>query len=293
MKVFVPLLAGALCASCASAPPPPTLETCSARMLGYDGIDRALTERVHARLPGGGEILLLGVQHSRDPNDPQNLRLTHEFEGFHPTIAFYEGQDRGEAETAEATIEQMGESGLTRFLARHAAIEVARLEPDPRDELLYVLQRFDIEQAALFYLLRSAQQWRDREGLSTAQVDARMESFLPRVNALFATLPPPGNAFAVPHVADLDSLYRRHFTEPQDWHAAPERWFSPELQDRDTGGLFTNAINARSSEFRNVNIVRVLAQAAVRGERVFAVVGGDHVTRIEPAIECLQAADGR
>ena len=50
------------------------------------------------------------------------------------------------------------------------------------------------------------------------------------------------------------------------------------------------AINRASSEFRNRHMYAVLAGAARSGERVFAVVGRNHVPMQAPALACALAA---
>ncbi len=262
------------------------LAVCAAEIVRYDGTDMPALESVAVETSTGA-ILLLGARHSRDPGDPQNARIADAFAAFDPDVALFEGPDRGEAETADATIRDMGESGYVRFLAKKAGAHVGPLDPDPREEFLYVLETFTVEQAALFYLLRSAAQWRDREGVRGAEMDARMEAFLARANSLFESLPPPNDHFRLESTADLSALYARNFTAPPDWRDAPMRWFSPEQKDLDTGGQFTNAVNARSSDFRNINMYRAAAGPSLDGRRVFGVVGGDHLPRLKPALECL------
>jgi len=49
-------------------------------------------------------------------------------------------------------------------------------------------------------------------------------------------------------------------------------------------------INAASSEVRNLHMYRVLARAALSGEKVFAVVGRNHVPMQAPALACALGA---
>ena len=49
------------------------------------------------------------------------------------------------------------------------------------------------------------------------------------------------------------------------------------------------AINAASSEARNAHMYRVLSRAALSGERVFAVVGRNHVPMQAEALRCALA----
>ena len=58
------------------------------------------------------------------------------------------------------------------------------------------------------------------------------------------------------------------------------------IPSAETGGIFTNEINRLSSEYRNRHTYELLARAAISGERVFAVVVGNHVPTQEPALRC-------
>jgi hypothetical protein len=75
----------------------------------------------------------------------------------------------------------------------------------------------------------------------------------------------------------LDSAYRKYWKDPANWWDAPARWFDPLASSADTGGVFMNDINRMSSEYRDRHMYRLLAQAALEGNRVFAVVGRNHV----------------
>ena len=75
-----------------------------------------------------------------------------------------------------------------------------------------------------------------------------------------------------------------------DFISAPSAWFDPAADDAVTGGRFMAAINAASSEVRDVHMYRVLARAARSGERVFAVVGRNHVPMQAEALRCALGA---
>ena len=73
---------------------------------------------------------------------------------------------------------------------------------------------------------------------------------------------------------------------------APEQGeLEEQPDDAVTGGRFMAAINAASSEVRDIHMYRVLARAARSGEWVFAVVGRNHVPMQAEALRCALAAD--
>lgn len=226
-----------------------------------------------------GALHFYGASHSDDPAHPQFDEIEAAYDSFQPTVVFYEGPVRPLAETREETIRKYGESGFIRFLAERDGLLIERLEPDPGAEMQYVLQQsFTLEQAMLFYVLREAARLRERKGMSEDEIEKEIAGLLDRVSSLMET--------PIQTIADLDAAYRRHWNEPAQWWQAPSEWFAPSPEGVETGGTFTNAVNRASSHFRNLNMYRVLTEAVLRGERVFAVVGRNHVPMQVDAIKC-------
>ena len=230
---------------------------------------------------GGGRLTYFGAEHSSDPAHAQFAALETEWTKLRPTVVFYEGPARGEAATAEETIRQFGESGLARFLGRRDGARIERLEPDPRAEAAHVLQRFPPDQVKLFYVLREISRLRERRGLTPEQLQGAAAQMLQQINGMM-----PDLAGVVGDVDELAAAYRRTWSEPADWWRAPARWFDPGKTSAETGGVFTNEINRASSEFRDVNMYQAILREVRKGERVFAVVGRDHVAAQAPALRC-------
>ena len=228
----------------------------------------------------GGRLAYLPAQHTLDPAHPQLAGIEQAWNELHPTMAFYEGPNRPIADSADATVRQAGESGFLRFLARRDGVQLARLEPPPQDEAAYVRERFGAERTELFYLLRNAAQQRERRGASPEVLKAETAQLITRMAAL------PGGTSVIRSVDDLQAAYARHWTAPANWWEAPMAWFDPLKDSNDTGGVFTNDVNRASSAFRNIHMVRVLSQAVRDGQRVIAVVGGNHVPLQEAALRC-------
>jgi hypothetical protein len=228
----------------------------------------------------GGRLSYFPARHSADPDDPQFAELERRWTEARPTIAFYEGPNRPVAASAAETIRQTGESGFLRFLARRDGVQVARLEPPPLDEVHHLVDRFGAERTELFYLLRETARLRERRGLSAEDLQDNIAQLIVRMAAL------PGAQPAIRSLDDLRAAYARHWTSPADWRQAPSAWFDPLKDSAETGGVFTNELNRASSEFRNAYMVRVLADAVRSRQRVFAVVGGNHVPMQEAALRC-------
>ena len=162
-----------------------------------------------------------------------------------------------------------------RWLATRDGVRIARLEPSPQAEAAAVLERFPLEQVGLFYVLRAAARLRDRQGVAGAALTEAVETLIARMAAM------EGLPVAFRTRTEFEEAYRRAFEAPADWREVPTEWFAPT-----PGPRFTQAINRASSGFRNLHMVEVLSTDVLRGERVFAVVGRDHLPRQEPALRC-------
>lgn len=264
----------------AQAPAPPD---CAARIVPF--ADRGAVASPEYALDlspaGGARLLYFGAEHASDPTHPQFAGIESAWAEVRPTVVFYEGPVRAEGASAEETIRQFGESGFVRFLAKRDGARIERLEPDPRAEAAFVLERFTPEQVKLFYVLREVARLRERRGLSEPQLRAAVEQMLVQIGAMFPEL-----AGVAGTVDALEAAYRRHWSEPAEWWRAPSAWFDPARASAETGGVFTNEVNRASSEFRDRHMFEALAREVRAGERVFAVVGRDHVAAQAPALRC-------
>jgi len=261
----------------------PALDACFARMPDYAAWREAPDQVWDYRWSGEtGAVTILGCEHLRDPAHPQFARFAAAFAEAQPTLALFEGPDRGVDGSEEATIRNMGESGQLRFLARAAGVPVRSLEPSPGQQIGMLLAEHPIDRVLLFFTLREAARLRDREGATGAGLDASVGALLQRVAELGG-----GAGLRLPFT-DVPGLERAaaRYWPGRDWRTIPANWFSPGADDAETGGAFLGAINRADSTNRNRYMVQEIATAARRGERVFVIVGRSHVPIQAPALDC-------
>jgi len=274
MKTFILLLS--LAAGSAIAAP------CSERLIPYTTpIEKP--EYQLALASGSGQLAYFGARHSSDPHDQQFAEIERQWDAQRPHIAFYEGPNRAVPAGREDAIRQTGESGFVRWLAARDGVELRRLEPDPKDETSYLLKHFSVEQVGLFFTLREAARLRERRNMGEAEITRAIDQLLERAAGMGLAAIPFRTS------ADVAQAYRRYWQEPAQWWQAPSRWFDPAAKSADTGGVFTNEVNAQSSAFRNITMVERLAAAVREGKKVFAVVGRDHVSHQADALRCTIA----
>jgi hypothetical protein len=228
----------------------------------------------------GGRLYYFGAEHATDPAHVQFAEIERAWNALKPTVAYYEGPNRPIAETKDETIKQAGESGFVRFLAKRDGVPFVSLEPSPVEEAAHVSRRFTPEQVMLFYVLRETARLRERRKLPEAELKAAVAQLVERAAKM------KGFEGAFKDVAGLETAYRKYWTSPADWWEAPQAWFDPLKSSKETGGIFTNDINAMSSGYRNLHMYRALAGATLEGKRVFAVVGRNHVPMQTPALRC-------
>jgi len=229
----------------------------------------------------GDAVTVIGAEHSRDPSHKQFARIASAFETAKPSLIFFEGPYRGIAGTKADTIRAGGESAFARLLANSSGILARSLEPSPAEQLKELAGAFPRDQVMLFFVLCEAARLRDREHLSAEKLDAAVTALLQKA---------AGMGFApFTDLAGLDAAFRKHWPD-RNWRTADARWFDPLADDTATGGKFFAAINRANSTNRNRHLVKLLTEAAANGERVFVVVGRNHVPMIAPALTCALAS---
>lgn len=278
-----------LAAAAASASP--NADTCTGRVLDYATWKEASDQKWDYAAPGpDGKALLtiIGAEHSRIQSHPQFARIGRAFAEAAPTLALFEGPDRGIGPDEAATIANMGESGMVRFLAGRSGAKTRSLEPSPPDQVKALLANFPADQVMLFFILREAARLREREGKTGTALDEAVSAMLAKVGPMASAI---GLSEPLTDLAALDSAARKYWPE-RDWRSFPASWFSPGADDKATGGIFLGAINRADSSNRDRHMYDLIAGAVRGGERVFVVVGRNHVPMIAPALDCALRTSG-
>jgi hypothetical protein len=225
-----------------------------------------------------GQLFYFGTRHTFDPNDWQIRAIEDYWHQFHATLALNEGGDPPVLDSREEMVQRFGEAGLMRFLAKTSGVPVRSLEPPPEQEHALLLRDFSVEQVKLFYVLRGVVQFRKSRN------DERIEDFVERVvrglSRETGLEGPPRS------LSEFERSYARLLSEPTDWRVIPDEWFDPAIS---RPPQYTNRISRQLSEFRDRYMVKLLISEVKQGHRVFAVVGGSHVTMQERALRAALA----
>jgi len=254
-------------------------DPCESKLLGYD----APTDSVwllDIPAANGGRLYYFGAEHSQDPKHPQFAAIESAWNSVKPTVAFYEGPERKTAPDRKAAVAR-GEAEFVVYLATRDGVPLARLEPDPVEEVKHVREWFPVETVDLFFILRQAAQLRERKHLDEAQLTVAIGELIPKATAM-------GALGEIESVEELAEVFDRRFSEPEHWWQAPLEWFTPfvDLSPKLPPQAVFYQVSQRSSEFRNVAMYRKLSAATTAEARVFAVVGKNHVPMQREALQC-------
>jgi hypothetical protein len=275
------MLLGAALAACAlhtsdAQSQSTSLERCAAQIVAVRAGQYRHGDEVLSIRRGDGHLVVFGVEHSRDPDHPQFVRLIELFEATEPTLVLYEGEGGSTLGTPDEAIRAGGESGLLRYLASQTSSRVASLEPPQSAIVAHLLGLFSPEQVQLFLLLRRVHYLSMRYDWERvrATIDAHIGTEFAPTSAV---------RWPIQSFSDLETSFERTWPE-YSIREMPETWFDPRLR---VEGVFLNDVNAAESDFRNEHVFRRLAAALIDGDRVFAAIGRGHMPSLAPALACL------
>ena len=214
-----------------------------------------------------GSLHYVGAQHLDDPNHPQFANIKNKWNAFKPTLAFYEGPDRGIADSETLTVEKFGESGYVRYLAKQHQIPTKSLEPPITDLYTYLVSKYPQNKVDMYMLSKEAMRLRTRKGLNKDEITTELTKMLSMVTKML------GKETAIKSIDQLTAFFEQTFGKETTWWEAPANWFDPQEKEN----RITNLLAVLSTEYRDVYMVKVLSENINNGEKVFAVVGRNHV----------------
>ena len=221
-------------------------------------------------------LLYFGSSHTKDPTDPQILDIERMWSEFGPDEAFNEGGNPPTEKTKEQAVNRWGEPGFIRFLAQRDKVPVQSIDPTQAAEVADLRKKFPPEKVKFFFVLRTVSEYRRVYQGSTKTLDEELERVLP----IYAAV--PGLDVAPKSILELESMYAQYFPNQGSFRDVRPSWFDPT-----TSETFLNDISRRSGLYRDQYMVGLLIKEVRRGKRVFAVVGGSHVVRQEPALRSI------
>lgn len=226
----------------------------------------------HFKHKNGGELYYFGSSHFYDPQNPLAKMIDSIWKAYKPDIVFWEGGIPGRPgvlpESKEACIEQKGEPGLVRYLARENNIPDNTLEPPP----FFDRNQYTDEQIVVSIVLSQAEQF-NRKNLVLP--DSLVAKLLDQINSRGLTNGPRT-------IADLTKAIRKHFPRLTNWKNVTGDFVGPKCKGS-PNSHFINHMGCEGNTRRDRHMVKVLLEEVVKGKKVFAVVGASHLLSQEPA----------
>lgn len=222
---------------------------------------------------GGGAAMILGIEHTKDPADPQVAEIQRRWAAFRPDVALVEGRMGFLPPLVADPVREFGESGATARLARQHGVELYTWEPAIAEEVAAATKRHDKHRAALFFVLRPYF-GAVRHG-QPADPDAFVEPYRRKRTRW------PGLEGTLPDMASIDAAWRQDFAGLPDWRDISDAYGLPG---------YLNEIATDVGVARDEHLVRTIAHLVRAGRRVFATMGSAHAVKIEAAVRQTIAA---
>lgn len=216
-----------------------------------------------------GEVYILGIDHTKDPNNPQIDSISHIWKEFQPDVVLVEGRLGFLFSWLQDPVKNYGESGKAVYLAKKDNVEVFTWEPQKQDEVKLMLKNFSPEKVAFFYSLRPyLSNFRFGKPSNPNKV---MKSYIKsRTNE-------DGIRGRIKTVAQIDSMWAADFPGEKDWRDSSDQYGWPKG--------YLSEMAAYSNEVRNLHQCAAILDLAEKGKKVLVVMGSSHAFRIEEALK--------
>ena len=152
-------------------------------------------------------------------------------------------------------------------MAKQLEIPTKSLEPPISDLYTYLVSKHSQVSVDMYMLSKEAMRLRTRKNLKKEELATEITKMLTIVGKML------GRETAIKSTDQLAAVFEQRFGKETAWWDAPASWFDPQANhDR-----ITNQLAVLSTEYRDVYMVKVLSESVNNGEKVFAVVGRNHV----------------
>ncbi len=215
-----------------------------------------------------GEVYILGIDHTKDPNNPQIDTISRIWDEFQPDVVLVEGRLGFLFSWLQDPVKNYGESGKAVYLAKKDDVEVYTWEPQKQDEVKLMLKNFSPEKVALFYSLRPyLSNFRFGKPDNTDEV---MESYIK------SRTDENGIRGKIKFVAQIDSMWAADFPAEKDWRESSDQYGWPKG--------YLSEMASFSNEIRNLHQCSAILELVEKGKKVMVVMGSSHAFRIEEAL---------
>ena len=217
---------------------------------------------------GGGSVYVLGIGHTKNPEDSQidSIRLT--WEKYQPDVALVEGRLGFLFSGIQNPVKTYGENGETVRLAKKDNIPFYTWEPDKQDEIKYLMRHFSPDKLALFYSLRPYFS-NFRFGKPENPNQKMNEYIKSRTDYDFIR-----NELS--DFKEVDSIWDADFPNEKDWRETSDEYGWPK-------GYLSELANL-SNITRDLHLCSAILELVKNKKNVFVTMGASHAFRVEETL---------
>lgn len=235
-------------------------------------------------------LLYFGTRHIRDPKSPLLSEISGKFKLFTPDVVFVEGisvpegrpdfNRRLKEASEDEVVERMGESGFLAKMAVEADIDWLSPEPTDAELYKYLLEegftRDEIAAWNLFHILPQYNRQLQHEGFEKYAepfiAKFREATSWPDFDYSYQYALQAGEKIIGKTIDTENAPEALDYVDPIPW---------PEKKANQTK---LNRASEAASRFRDRNIIRTIANALQKYDRVFVLYGSSHAFMQESAI---------
>lgn len=224
---------------------------------------------------GNKHLVVYGCLHSFNPDDSMFFDIENRFISLSPDFTLNEGGEWQIFNNKDETIRKSGEQGFLRLLCMKNGIPVETFEPQPQEEYQYILSKYPKSDVLLMYFCRQ-----------TAQLQNQQEipDFKEYMLTYISYLKSKGFPIGEPQKEYDDILhdYEKLFQKEFNW-----REFNPENVWPVYDNTILNRINRDITLFRDEYIVDLIEKKLAEYNKIFVLMGANHVVNQQPVLEYL------
>ncbi len=215
-----------------------------------------------------GKVLICGVSHSKDIDNPDLDSIKYYWKSFDPDVALVEGRVGNLITWLQNPVKELGEGGLITLLANKSGIDLFTWEPRRESEIKTLLKKYPAEELAMFYSFRpyfsNMRYGNYSDPESTLQGYLESRTNYPGIKGIFKTW------------QELEKKWKRNFPNV-DWrdHGSGRGYPKGYLND------IWNDTNLLRDEHMIWSIIELVSG----GKKVFVTMGVSHAPRIEKTLE--------
>lgn len=215
-----------------------------------------------------GAVYVVGIDHTKEVNDPQIDSIDKIWQEFKPDVVLVEGRLGFLFSWFQDPVKSYGESGKTISLAKKDRVDFYTWEPEKQDEVNLMLKKFSPEKVAFFYSLRPYLS-NFRYG-KPEDPDKAMQGYINSRTDY------DGLRGKIKNVSQIDSIWNKDVSGEKDWRDSSDQYGWP--------AGYLSEMAAYSNEVRNLHMCSAILELAQKGKKVLITMGSSHAFRIEETL---------